>query len=121
MYKTILLLSRDENLQKSGAVILEGAGYRTIRTGSMTSAIQLAEHCQMSIIGHTFTPHEQDEFINRVHEANPSVFVLCLRYAVSGPDELLKAVRDCFAAQPGGARICIMEPSNVIAWPKKAS
>ena len=100
---------------------MEGAGYRTIRTGSMISAVQLAEHCQMSIIGHTFAPHEQDEFINREHEANPSVFVLCLRYALSEPEELLKAVRDCFAAQPGGSRICIMEPSNVIAWPKKAS
>jgi hypothetical protein len=121
MYKTILLLSRDDDLQKSRAVILEGAGYRTIRTGNMISAVQLAEHCQMSIIGHTFTPHEQDEFIHRVHEASPSVFVLCLRYALSGSDELLRAVRDCFSAQPGGSRICIMEPSNVIAWPKKAS
>src|SRR5438309_11482106 len=121
MYKTILLLSRDENLQKSRALILERAGYRTMRTGSMTSAVQLAEHCQMSIIGHTFTPREQDEFIDHVHEANPSVFVLCLRYALSEPEELLRAVRDCFAAPPGGSKICIMEPSNVIAWPKKAS
>ncbi|MFL6426905.1 MAG: hypothetical protein ACJ71S_01580 [Acidobacteriaceae bacterium] len=116
-----MLLSRDENLQKSRALILERAGYRTMRTGSMTSAVQLAEHCQMSIIGHTFTPREQDEFIDHVHEANPSVFVLCLRYALSEPEELLRAVRDCFAAPPGGSKICIMEPSNVIAWPKKAS
>lgn len=121
MYKTILLLSRDENLQKSRGLVLEGAGYRTIRTGNMTSAVQLAEHCQMSIIGHTFSFEEQDEFIHRVHEANPSVFVLCLRYPLAEAEELLRAVRDCFAAQPGGSRICILEPSKVIAWPKKAS
>jgi hypothetical protein len=56
-----------------------------------------------------------------VHEANPSVFVLCLRYPLTQAEELLRAVRDCFAAQPGGSRICVLEPSKVIAWPKKAS
>jgi hypothetical protein len=121
MYKTILLLSREDSLQSSRALILEGAGYRTIRTGSMTSAVQLAAHCQMSIIGHTFTLEEQDSFIDRVHEANPSVFVLCLRFALSHPQELLRAVHNCFDAQPGGSRICVLEHSNVISWPKKAS
>jgi hypothetical protein len=121
MSKTILLVSRDENLQSSRALILERAGYRTIRTGSMTSAVQLGAHCQMSIIGHTFSPWEQDDFIERVHEGNPSVFILCLRFALTQPQALLRAVEDCFAAQPGGSRICVIEQSNVIAWPKKAS
>lgn len=87
----------------------------------MTSALQLAAHCQMSIIGHTFNPHEQDDFIERVHESNPGVFILCLRFALTQPQELLKAVSACFAAQPGGSRVCVIEPSNVVAWPKKAS
>ena len=121
MPKTILLVSRDPKVQAARALNLEAAGYRTMRTSSLTSAIQLAAHCQMSIIGHTFNPAEQDDFISRVHESNPSVFVLCLRYGSMAPQALLKAVGDCFTTQPGGSRICVLEPSNVIAWPKKAS
>lgn len=92
-----------------------------MRTASMASAVPLASQCQMSIVGHTFTPVEQDEFIDRVHEANPSVFILCLRFGLHKPKELLKHVSTCFGAQPGGSRICVIEESNVIAWPKKAS
>lgn len=121
MPKTILLLSRDPALQASRALILESAGYRTIKTGSMTSAIQLAAHCQMSIVGHSFNPAEQDEFIERVHEGNPSVFILCLRFGLTQPKALLKAVSDCFKTQPGGSRICVLEEDNVIEWPKRAS
>jgi hypothetical protein len=121
MPKTILLLSRDQNLQNSRALVLEGAGYRTIKTGSLTSAVQLSAHCQMSIIGHTFSPEEQHDFIDQVHEGNPNVFVLCLRFGLTHPRALLSAVGDCFAAQPGGSRVCIIEESNVIAWPQKAS
>jgi hypothetical protein len=121
MPKTILLLSRDENLQNSRALILEAVGYRTIKTGSLISAVQLSSHCQMSIVGHTFSVDEQDDFIDQVHEGNPSVFVLCLRFGLSNPRALLTAVNNCFAAQPGGSRVCIMEESNVVAWPKRAS
>jgi hypothetical protein len=121
MSKTILLVSRDEGLQNTRALILEGIGYRTIKTCSLTSAIQLSSHCQMSIIGHTFTPEEQDGFIDRVHEGNPSVFVLCLRFGLTQPRALLSAVEDGFATQPGGSRVCIVEESNVVAWPKRAS
>ncbi|HTF64511.1 MAG TPA: hypothetical protein VK638_17650 [Edaphobacter sp.] len=121
MHKTILLVSRDENLQKSRALVLEGVGYQTIKTGSLISAVQLSSHCQMSIIGHTFSPEEQDEFIDRVHEGNPSVFILCLRFGLSQPQALLTAVANCFDTQPGGSRVCILEESNVIAWPKRAS
>jgi hypothetical protein len=85
MHKTILLVSRDRNLQATRASILEQAGYRTMRTASLTSAVPLASHCQMSIIGHTFSPAEQDHFIELVHEANPSAFVLCLRYGLAQP------------------------------------
>jgi hypothetical protein len=121
MPKTILLVSRDENLQNSRALVLEGVGYRTIKCGSLISAVQLSSHCQMSIIGHTFSPEEQDDFIDHVHEGNPSVFVLCLRYGLTQSRALLTAVNNCFAAQPGGSRVCIIEESNVIAWPKRAS
>lgn len=121
MYKTILLISRDDRLQTSRAMILEAAGYRTIRTASLTSAVYLSAHCQMSIIGHSFTATEQNDFAERVHQGNPSVFVLCLRFGLTHPRALLKAVSDCFGARPGGSRICVLEESNLIEWPKKAS
>lgn len=121
MPKTILLVSRDPNLQTARTLVLERAGYRTMRTSNLTSAVQLAAHCQMSIIGHTFNIAEQNSFIERVHEANPSVFILCLRFELQDSRALLKAIADCFTTQPGGSRICVLEPNNVIAWPRKAS
>ena len=101
--------------------MLERAGYRTMRTASLSSAVPLASQSHMAIIGHTFTTAEQAEFIDSVHEANPSVFILCLRFGLHKPEELLTHVADCFAAQPGGNRICVIEQDNVIAWPQKAS
>jgi hypothetical protein len=92
-----------------------------MRTASLASAVPLASHCQMSIIGHTFSPAEQDHVIDLVHEANPGVFVLCLRHGLAQPSTLLRHVEDCFAAQPGGSRLCVIEKSNVVARPKKAS
>jgi hypothetical protein len=121
MPKTILLVSRDESLQNTRALILEAFGYRTIKTANLTSAVQLASHCQMSIIGHTFSPEEQDDFIDRVHEGNPSVFVLCLRFGLTNPQVLLTAVNNCFATRHGESRICVIEESNVITWPRRAS
>jgi hypothetical protein len=121
MPKTILLLSRDEALQNTRALILEAIGHRTIKTASLTSAVQLSSHCQMSIIGHTFSSEEQDNFIDRVHVGNPSVFVLCLRFGLTNPRALVTAVNNCFATQPGGSRVCVLEESNIIAWPKRAS
>jgi hypothetical protein len=115
------ICARDRNLQATRASILEQAGYRTMRTASLTSAVPLASHCQMSIIGHTFSPAEQDHFIDLVHNANPGVFVLCLRYGLAESKTLLRHVDHCFAAQPGGSRICVIDKSNVVAWPKKAS
>jgi hypothetical protein len=112
MHKTILLGSRDRNLQATRASVFERAGYRTMRTASLTSAVQLSAHCQMSIIGHTFRPAEQDDFINLVPEANPSVFVLCLRYGLAQRSTLLMHVAQCCAAQPGDSRICVIEESN---------
>lgn len=121
MPKTILLVSRDENLQNSRALVLAGAGYRTIQTDGLISAVQLSSYCEMAIIGYTFSSDEQENFIDRVHEGHPSVFVLCLRFELTRPRALLTAVANCFASQPGGSRVCVIEESNVIAWPKRAS
>ena len=39
MPQTIVLVSRDEALQNTRASILEGVGYRTIKTGSLISPV----------------------------------------------------------------------------------
>jgi hypothetical protein len=78
-----LTAQHDEGLQKIRALLLQRAGYRRISTGHMANALQFATHCEMSIIGHTFSPQEQDDFIDRVHESNPNVFLLCVRFALT--------------------------------------
>src|ERR1700760_1909483 len=69
MQKTILLVSRDQRVQADRALALSRAGYRTMRTGSLTSAVQLAASCQMAVIGNTFSTREQSTFVNDVREA----------------------------------------------------
>jgi hypothetical protein len=120
MSKTIMLVSGDEGLLNTRALILETAGYRTIKTGSLTSAIQLAVGCQMSIIGHTFTSDEHRDFVERVHETNPRIFILSLRNGLTQPQTLLDTVADCFAAQPCESRVCIVQYHHVIAWAKES-
>jgi hypothetical protein len=121
MQKTILLVSRDEKIQANRASVLNRAGYRTMRTGSLTSAVQLAAYCQMAVIGSTFSFREQDAYMRSVHEAYPSLFTLCLRSGLPDPNTLPAHVADFFGAARGESRIRVIEDSNLIAWPKKAS
>jgi hypothetical protein len=121
MQKTILLVSRDEKIQANRTSVLKQAGYRTMRTGSLTSAVQLAAYCQMVVIGNTFSFREQNQFISTLHDAYPSVLMLCLRFSLSHPNMLLAHVADCFGIKRGESRIRVIEESNLITWPKKAS
>jgi hypothetical protein len=75
----------------------------------------------MSIIDQTFTPDEHRDFVEGLHETNPSIFVLCLRVGLTPPQALFDTVADCFAAEPGASRVCIVQDNHVIAWPEKAS
>jgi hypothetical protein len=34
------------------------------------------------------------------------------------PSTLLGHVASCFATRPGGSRVCVIEETNLIAWPK---
>jgi hypothetical protein len=54
----------------------------------------------MSIIGHAFTPTEQDEFIDRVYESSPSVYLICLCLPLTQPQELSKVVGDASQGSP---------------------
>jgi hypothetical protein len=121
MQKTILLVSRDEKIQASRTLVLNRAGFRTMRTGSLTSAVQLAAYCQMAVIGNTFSVREQSAFMRDVHEAYPSLLMLCLRSGLDDPNTLPAYVADFFEARRGESRIRVVEETNLLAWPKKAS
>jgi hypothetical protein len=121
MQKTILLISRDQSLQASRALVLESAGYRTIRSESISDSLPFVTRAQMAIIGHSFTRAEQDDFIERALETNPSLYVLCLRFGLVQPEAILQTCHDCFAFQRGEARVYVVEENNLISWPKPAS
>jgi hypothetical protein len=121
MQNTILLVSRDEKIQANRTSVLKWAGYRTMRTASLTSAVQLAAYCQMAVIGNTFSSREQDAFMRSAHEAYPSLLMLCLRSGLADPSTLHAYVADFFGAGRGESRIRVIEESNLIAWPRKAS
>jgi hypothetical protein len=121
MQKTILLVSRDQRVQADRTLAFSRAGYRTMRTGSLTSAVQLAAYCQMAIIGNTFSVREQSAFMRDAHETYPSLLVLCLRSGLAGPNTLPVYVADFFEARRGELRMRVVEETNLLAWPKKAS
>jgi hypothetical protein len=121
MHKTILLVSRDHKVQASRTLVMNRAGFRTMRTGSLTSAVQLAAYCQMAVIGNTFSIREQSAFMRDVHEAYPSLLMLCLRSTLTDANILPAYVADFFTITRGESRIRVIEESNLIAWPKKAS
>jgi hypothetical protein len=73
--------------------MVAGAGFEPATSGLMSALHNT--HCQMSIIGHTFNPQEQDNLLDRVQEGNPSVFVvLCLRFELTQPRSLFGRRRE---------------------------
>lgn len=99
--------------------MLDKAGYRTIKTYNITSAIRRASEYHLAIIGHTFEPTDQESFVEQVHKTYPSLFVICLRYGMIHPQTLLTAVETAFAAQPGGTRFWVIEMSEIASWPER--
>lgn len=120
MENTVLLVSRDPILQETRALILERAGYKTIQTASLASGLQLSRECQICVIGHSFAPREQSEFSDAVRQTNSDIFIVCLRFGLINPEQLLKTVATCFATRPGQSRICVIEPNGLIEQPEGA-
>lgn len=103
------------------ALILKSAGYSTLKTTDLKHAIDLAHQCDMSIIGHTFEPREQRDFVERIHEVNPDALVVCLEFGLVAPEQLLKTVAARFQAEPESRKIWTVEPSHVVVWPQPKS
>jgi hypothetical protein len=73
MQTTILSLSQDEDLTSTRALILEAVGYSTVTTDNLSHATRFAIGCEMAIIDQTFTLDQQHDFVDRMHEANPTI------------------------------------------------
>jgi DNA-binding response OmpR family regulator len=110
MQRIILLVSRDDELQISRSMLLQGAGYQVFRVDSVTGAVLLAgaERPNIALLCFTFSVDEQDAFIERVQETHSSLFVLCLRNADVQPSELLEACARAFSNQPGTSNVRIL-------------
>ena len=109
MSHTILLLSKDNLLLKTRALMLEGAGYRTLTASNLLSAVGLAFCCHLAIIDATFALEEHQQFVDRVHGDRLDLVVLSLRAALIEPGALIRAVTNCLATRPGGPKLVVID------------
>jgi hypothetical protein len=70
----------------------------------------------MSIVGHTFKPEEQSDFVERAHEVNAQMPIVCLGFGLVEPDTLLKIIASCLETEPGDPRVWKIEPTSLIEW-----
>ena len=115
MRRSILLVSRDDNLQIARSAIFQNAGYQAFCVDSVTGAVLLvgAERPEIALLCFTFGVNEQQSFIERVRETNTSLFVLCLRDANIEPSELIETCEQSFNNQPGTTRVRILSVEPV--------
>ena len=110
MQRSILLVSRDDELQIARSMLLQDAGYQSFRVDSLSGAVLMvgAERPQIALLCFTFSADEQERFIEQVQETNSSLFVLCLRNGDISSSDLLDACERCFRAQPGMALVRVL-------------
>jgi hypothetical protein len=63
------------------------------------------------ILGNTFSDAEQADFIEEVHESQPGMLVMCLKYNLIDPTMLLAACKSIFSRQPGCACVRLLQAS----------
>jgi DNA-binding response OmpR family regulator len=114
--QTILLVSRDPDLQSTRSLVFRSAGYKTYLSADLDSALTIAREVDLVLLGHTLEPQEQDDFIEHVQETNPSVFVLCLRNGTVAPQMLLRTCESLLSCQPGASRYWVIEDGAVLPW-----
>jgi hypothetical protein len=100
----ILVISRDRSLMNTRRLVLHSDGYQILTTTNLIVAISLSRECHMAIICHTFTFQEQCDLIERMHEINPGISILCLSYGILHPERFLELVAACFNAHPGSCK-----------------
>jgi DNA-binding NtrC family response regulator len=105
--QSILLASRDNLPLRKRSAILSGAGYKTACANDLAQAICLALDLSpgLIILGHSFRDDEQTAFIDQLHESEPGMRVLCLKFNLTDPLLLLKECESMLSSQPGSMRV----------------
>jgi len=87
--------------------ILKCAGYRTACTNNLPQAISLSLDISpnLIILGHSFSDGEQASFIEELHESQPGIRVLCLKFGLVDPMMLLSECKTILLGQPGCPRV----------------
>jgi DNA-binding NtrC family response regulator len=111
--RNILLASRDELPLRTRCTILRCAGYQTAFTSNLAQARALSlDLCpDLIILGDSFSDGEQEAFIEEVHESQPGMSVLCLKFNLMDPALLLSACKSILSGQPGCTRVRALRAS----------
>jgi hypothetical protein len=93
--------------------MLRCAGYLTTCTGSLSHAIFLSAGFDpdLIIVGHTFSDLEQEAFVEELHESQPGMRVLCLKFGLMDPAILLRECKLILSAQPSCANVRLLQAS----------
>jgi hypothetical protein len=97
MRYTILLVCADKMLLDTRSLVLETAGYRTLRASTLLSGLGLAFCCNLVVIDTTFSDDQQEEFVARLHEKNPRISLLRLDTRVTALESLVETVKKALA------------------------
>lgn len=111
MSQSILLAFRDDPPLGAHRAILQCAGYRTISAHNLAEAKNLSfeRSPDLIILGNTFSDAEEADFIEEVHEYQPDMLVMCVKYNLIDPTMLLSACRSTFSRQPGSSRVRLLK------------
>lgn len=111
MRHTILVLSHDERLLATRELILKSAGYDAHCALDAQAALALAKKAKpdLVVICQTFSPADQSAFIEKLHQANPSVVILAIRSDIISPDRLLTECERLLAPSSDSARVRVFE------------
>jgi hypothetical protein len=108
----ILIVSRADDLPfiSTCRKVLEIDGYRTVLVGTLGLAASLAlkDRVSLIIVGKSFTPVEQEAFIDCLHESHSDIPVLCLSHSIV-PRVLVDGCKLILASHPGAANVYGLE------------
>jgi hypothetical protein len=97
MRYTILLVCADKMLLDTRSLVLEIAGYRTLRASTLMSGLGLAFCCNLVVIDTTYSDDQQEEFLARLHDENPKISVLRLDKTLTALESLVETVKKALA------------------------
>ena len=105
----ILLVSKDESLLASRALLLNSAGFSTLVASTIDDALGSAFSCPLAIIDTTFSIEDHERFVGRAQRERPEFVVVCMRTTLVEPQVLIESVTDCLGATSYGPKVVIID------------